>query len=299
MGRKQLEGIFPLMPLVLKENQELDLEGLKSNVKAYEELGFDGFVAFGSMGEAFAPSFVEFKKIVDVAVGASKKVACVFGTTSPNTRECIARAKYAEDAGADGIMTGLPYLIPCSAEAAYEHYRQVNDAVNEIQIMVYNNPFTYRFNIDSAFWDKLMKLDRIKAVKESNGDVGHRTTVVSHIAKRINVFSGSEKWLLGDSLVGADSLIAVAGPAVPKATLTFFDACMKKDLDRAVPFHISFTQLLDDLTRENEVAWFKACVELGGLKAGRPSSPYSELDSMTKRRLAERVKRLNEMANAA
>ena len=239
MSKKELKGMFPLMPFVLTKNQELDLDGLKSNVRAFEEAGFDGFVAFGCMGEFYASSFDEFKKVVDTALAASRsKLACVFGTTFHNTRECIERTKYAEDAGADGVMVGVPYLIPCTEEAAYKHFRQVNDKVRDIQIMVYNNPGSFRFNISCELWDKLMKLDRIRAVKESNGDVNHRTMVVSHISKRINVFSGGENWLLGDSLVGANSLVSVCGTGAPKAALAFFNACMKRDLEKAIPLHV-------------------------------------------------------------
>jgi 4-hydroxy-tetrahydrodipicolinate synthase len=295
MARKILKGVFPLMPFVLKKNRELDLEGLKANVRAYEEAGFDGFVAFGCMGEFYASRLDEFKKVVDTAVNASRRITCVFGTTFHNTRECIERTKYAQDAGADGVMVGLPYLIPCTSEAAFGHFRLVDDAARDIQIMVYNNPYSFRFNINVELWDRLMGLDRVKAVKESNGDVVHRTRVVSHISKRINVFSGGENWLLGDSLVGGNSLVAVVGPGAPKATLAFFDACMKRDLSKAVPLHIKFTEIYDEQTAQNEVAWEKACAEEGGFRAGPPREPYLPLDPGLRSRLAAGLRGLDEL----
>lgn len=296
MARKALKGVFPLMPFVVKKNQELDLDGLKSNIEAYEEAGFQGYIAFGCMGEFYAPSDEEFKKVVDTAVDATQKIACVFGTTFHNTAECIRRTKYVEDAGGDGVMIGPPYLIPCTFEAAYEHYRQVNDAADDIQIIVYNNPFSFRFNMTPEFWDKLMELDRIKAVKESNGEVVHRTRVVSHISKRINVFSGGENWLLADALVGGNSIVSVVGPGTPKGTLSFFEACMKREIERAVPFHIKFTELFRNITAENEVAWLKACAELGGFKAGPPRAPYFSLDPVIRKSLAAELKELTAMA---
>jgi len=286
------------MPFVLKKDQELDLEGLRSNVRAYEEAGFDGFVAFGCMGEFYASNLEEFKKVVDAAVDASRRIACVFGTTFHNTRECVERTRYAQDAGADGVMTGVPYLIPCTPEAAYEHFRQMNDAADEVQIMAYNNPYSFRFNMTPEFWDRLMTLDRVTAVKESNGDVVHRTNVVGHISRRINVFSGGENWLLGDSLVGGNGLVSVVGPGAPRATLEFFRACMKKDLELAVPYHLRFTRLYDEQTAANEVAWEKACAEIGGFKAGPPRAPYAALDPAVRERLARGLKELDGMAGA-
>jgi 4-hydroxy-tetrahydrodipicolinate synthase len=296
VARKLLKGVFPLMPFVLSTKQELDLEGLKSNIASYEEAGFDGYVAFGCMGEFYAPSDEEFKKVVDIAVDATQKIACVFGTTFHNTAECIRRTKYVEDAGGDGVMIGLPYLIPCTSEAAYEHYRLVNEAANDVQIMAYNNPGSFRFNMTPDFWNKLMELDRIKAVKESNGEVVHRTRVVNHISKRINVFAGGENWALGDALVGGNSLVSVVGPGTPKGTLAFFDACMKRDLDRALPFHVKFAELFRNITADNEVGWLKACAELGGFKAGPPRAPYAPLDPAIRRSLASELRELTAIA---
>ena len=47
MALKELKGVFPLMPLALKKNQDLDLEGLRSNIRAYEDAGVQGYVSFG------------------------------------------------------------------------------------------------------------------------------------------------------------------------------------------------------------------------------------------------------------
>jgi len=287
------------MPFVLNREQELDLEGLTENIKSYEESGFQGYVAFGCMGEFYAPTFDEFKKVVDTAVASTSKIACVFGTTFHNSRECIARTQYAEDAGADGVMVGLPYLIPCNNEAAYEHYRMVNDAVDEIQIMAYNNPFSFRFNIGPELWDKLMQLDRIKAVKESSNDVLHRIRVVGHISHRINVFPGGEYWLLGDSLLGANGIVSMAGPGVPKATLQLYDACMKRQIDKAVAYHKKFAHLFRNVTAENEVAWLKACAEFGGLKAGPPRSPYAALDPAFRKVLWDDLREIRGMSESA
>lgn len=299
MKKKPLKGIFPLMPLVLKKNQELDLEGLRENIEAYKEAGFDGYVAFGCMGEFFATSEGEFNKIVDVAVDATEKMACVFGTTWHNADECLRRTKYAEAAGADGVMIGPPYLIPCTEEDVFEHYRLVNDQVDDIQVMAYNNPFSFRFNMTSRFWDRLMTLDSIKAVKESNGDVFHRIGVTKHIGHRINVFSGAEPWLLHDALHGANSIVSVCGPGAPKAALEYYKACMNRDLREAVPLNHAFTDMLSDCSDNNEHAWLKACAELGGLKAGPPRSPYFPVSREIRERLRKLIRVVNTVAESA
>jgi 4-hydroxy-tetrahydrodipicolinate synthase len=206
------------MPLVLTPTRELDLQGLRENIRAYEAEGFDGFIAFGCMGEFYAPSDREFEAIVDTAVDAATTITTVFGTTAQTTRQCIQRTRYVDAAGGDGVMIGPPSVIPCTAEEVYEHYRLVNAAIDEVQIMVYNNPFTFRFNMTVEFWDRLLTLDRICAVKESNGAVKHRNLVIHHIANQVNVFSGGEVWLLADSLLGGKGIVSTCGPGAPSAS---------------------------------------------------------------------------------
>ena len=293
---KPLKGLFPLMPLVLKRDQELDLPGLRRNIRAYEEAGFDGFIALGCMGEFFATSEKEFNEIVDVAVDATTKIACVFGTMWHNTKECIRRTKYAEDAGADGAMISTPYLIPCLEKDAYAHFQLVDRQVDSIQLMAYNNPSSFRFNISSKFWEKLLKLDSIKALKESNGDAVHRMSVIKRVGRRINVFSGTEPWLVSDVLNGGNSLVSLCAPATPKGARAYYDACIRGELGKAIPLSHAFLDMLLDCTSNNEHAWLKALAALGGLKAGPPRAPYLRVTNEISARLKKSLKVVERLA---
>jgi len=296
MTKKSLKGIFPLMPLVLNKNQELDLQGLRENIAVYEEAGFDGYVAFGCMGEFFATTEQEFDKIVDAAVDATNKIACVFGTMWHSANECLRRTKYAEDAGADGVMVGPPYLIPCTEDDVFEHFRLVDAQVEDIQVMAYNNPFSFRFNMTPKFWDRLMTLESIKAVKESNGDEFHRIAVIKHIGHKINVFSGAEPWLLHDAVHGGNSMVSICGPGAPKAALSYYRACVDGDLPKATGLSEAFLDMLTDCTDNNEHAWLKACAELGGLKAGPPRLPYSPVSAEIRKRLSRLIETVSALA---
>lgn len=295
IARKPLAGVFPLLPFAIKENQEPDLDGLAHNVDFLAKSGVHGFIIFGCMGEFYAPSEAEFNLVVDAAVqAAAGRLAVVVGTTFQNTKECIRRTKYAERAGADGVMIAPPYVINPTEEVVFEHYRAVNEAVDEIQIMAYNYPPLPRgFNMTPAFWDRLLELEHIKAVKESNGDVWHRANVLTKIADKINVFSGGEGWLFSDVLLGGKGIVSLFGIAVPKAVLALYNACMNRDLDRAIPLYRKFTELCGYITGENEVAFLKATAEIGGQKAGRPRAPYQPLEPAVRRVLE---KYLNELA---
>lgn len=279
--RRELRGVFPLVPFAVKDNQELDLDGLAHNVDFLARSGAHGLIAFGCMGEFYAPSEKEFNEVVDVAVqAAAGRLAVVIGTTFQNLKECIRRTLYAEKVGADGVMIAPPYVINLTEDALLEHYSAVDSVVDEIQMMLYNYPpLAGGFNMTPEVWDRLLELEHIKAVKESNGDVWHRSNVLTKIADRINVFSGGEGWFLGDALLGGKGIVSLFGIAVPETVLALYDACMNRDLDKAIPLHRKFTELCGFLTGENEVAYLKATAEFAGQSAGPPRSPYQPADA--------------------
>jgi dihydrodipicolinate synthase/N-acetylneuraminate lyase len=250
------------------------------------------------MGEFYAPSEEEFNDVVDVAVeAAAGRLAVVVGTTFQNLRECARRTGYAEKKGADAVMVAPPYVINPTAEAVLEYYSHLNEMVDELQIMCYNYPPLPRgFNMTPDFWEKLLPLEHIKALKESNGDVWHRTNVLTKISDKVNVFSGGEGWLLGDVLLGGKGVVSLFGIAVPKAVLSLYNACVARDLDRAIPLYRKFTQLCSYITAENEVAFLKATAEIGGQKAGRPRSPYRPLNPELRKLLQRYLQELAAMS---
>lgn len=308
-GRKPLEGILALVPLCLKENQEIDYETIRANVGFLEEKGIHGFIAFGCMGQMYAPSEEEFNRICDVLVDASDKTVCVVSSTAPNTREAIRRAKYAEDAGADGSMLALPYAFPCVETMAIDHYRLVDEALKgDLAIMVYNYPPLTGFNITSDLWEKgLLRLESIKAAKESNFSIDHRDDVLFTIADKINVFSGIESIFWHDSLLGAKGSIGILTWVAPKLMLKFYQECRNGNQLKpwTVDVHKKLVKVFSAMLNlglpliSYEGAILNALVEIGGNRTGPPREPYKPLPETARKRLQEAVKPLQELEENA
>jgi dihydrodipicolinate synthase/N-acetylneuraminate lyase len=300
--RKPLEGILALLPLCLKENQEIDYEALKNCVAFLEEKGIHGFIQFGCMGQMYAPSEQEFNKVCDTVVDASRKTVCVVSSTSQNTKEAIRRAKYAEDAGADGSMQALPYAFPVLEDMAIDHYRMVDQALKgDLALMVYNYPPLTDFNITSGLWEReLLKLKNVKALKESNSSIDHRDDVLFKIANKINVFSGIESWFWHDSLLGGKGIIGILAWVAPKLTLKFYNECRAGNQLKpwTMEVHKNYVNAFSAMLSlgvpliSYEAAILNAFVEMSGNKAGPPRKPYARLSEKALSKLEQAVKPL-------
>jgi len=303
--RKPLEGILALLPLCLKENQEIDYEALKNCVAFLEEKGVHGFIQFGCMGQMYAPSEEEFNKVCDTVVDASRKTVCVVSSTSQNTKEAVRRAKYAEDAGADGSMLALPYAFPVLEEMAIDHYKMVDEALKgDLAIMVYNYPPLTGFNITSALWEKeLLKIKSVRALKESNFSIDHRDDILFKIANKINVFSGIESTYWHDSLLGAKGIIGILTWVAPKLTVKFYKECKNGNQLKpwAMEVHKNYVNAFSAMLSlgvpliSYEAAILNAFVEMSGNKAGPPRKPYSRLSEKALNKLEQAVRPLREL----
>ena len=306
--RKPIEGIFCLMPLCLKEDQEIDYDGIAFNVEWLEERGIPGFIQLSSMGQQAAVSEAEFNKVCDVAVDAAKnkKIAVVVSSIATNTREVIRRAKYAEDAGADGTMIPVPYADPCPPELAIEFYQTVDKAIKgEMSIMLYNYPPTFKINITPAMWkEHLLKLKSIRAVKDSNMEIPHHEETLITIADKVNWFSNYEGPFLHDSMLGANSIIGLLSWVAPGVMLKWYQDCRngKQTNPETLRVWKMITTAFGPMWGPNmppfdsyEGGYLNALAEIGGAKGGPPRKPYGPLPREARKTLEELLRPLIEM----
>ncbi len=267
-----------MVPLPMKKDYSLDLEGMRDNINFLIEAGAHGIITLGSMGEFFQLSPSEFDGLVDVVADATHgKITCTVGTSYQNLTECVRRTKYAENAGIDGAMIMVPYYLPLTQDEAFEYYRLVDEQVDDIQVVVYNFTPASRINVTPELWRKLVALESVTAVKESNAEIFHVSRVLESFGSRINVLAGSDAWLLPESILGAKGVTSIFASAFPSFVLEFYEACRKRDFEKAVPMHNAFVNATWPINPYNEVAWLKAINELAGRKAGPPRPPYFPL----------------------
>src|SRR5688572_3731957 len=100
--------------------------------------GTHGLVPAGTTGESPTLSHAEHRRVVELTIEVAKgRVPVVAGAGSNNTTEAIDLARFAETAGADGLLIVVPYYNKPSQAGLYQHYKAINDAVS-IPIIIYN-----------------------------------------------------------------------------------------------------------------------------------------------------------------
>ena len=103
-SKVMIEGAITAMVTPFTESGELDVEGLKRNVRFQIDSGISGLVPLGTTGESPTVSDEEretiIKAVVEAAAGAGK-VPVIVGTGTNSTGHSIELSKQAEELGAD------------------------------------------------------------------------------------------------------------------------------------------------------------------------------------------------------
>ena len=287
--RKPLEGLFPLIPLSLHEDQEIDFEGVRRSIELVAASGAPGCVVFGSMGQMTSVTEKEFDAVCEMAVatGHAGGIAVVVGSTASYQQEAIRRARVAERAGADGSMLAAPYALPVTAEWALRFFTEVAGSLDgEMALMLYNYSPLTGMNLTAQMWETLLDIPNIKAIKESNTFLPHFDEILITIADRINVFAGNDPAFFHASTLGAAGATGIFSWAALRAGARFVDECRRGNHDDpwvrsafAALQHFSAAIRRPDMPSmlSYEHGYLNAIAGLGGARTGVPRKPYGPL----------------------
>src|SRR5690606_30068279 len=102
--------------------------------------GSHGLVPVGTTGECPTLSHEEHRRVIEITVDvAERRVPVIAGAGSNSTAEAISLARFAEDVGADAVLTVVPYYNKPTQEGIFQHFAAVAQATS-LPILLYAVP---------------------------------------------------------------------------------------------------------------------------------------------------------------
>jgi dihydrodipicolinate synthase/N-acetylneuraminate lyase len=155
--------------------------------------GIDVIATMGSFGECHTLLLDEQKKLAEATIAAARKrVPVIVGCTSLNTRETLMKMKFAAEMGADGVLCGVPFYFPATADNAAQFYLDIADAFPQLGIVIYHNPALHHVKLPVSIFEKLVTRPNIVAMKDS-----HRTPL--EFMQLMNIIKGKISVLCNQS----------------------------------------------------------------------------------------------------
>ncbi len=223
----------------------IDVAALESFVAWQISEGSNGLVPCGTTGESATMSHAEHKQVIEITLKvANGKVPVLAGAGSNNTAEAIDLARFAEAAGADGILVVAPYYNKPSQEGLYRHFKAIDAAVG-IPIIVYNIPPRSVVDISVDTMKRLYDDCRnVIGVKDATMNLNRPSLERMAIGRDWLMMSGEDGTALAYMAHGGSGCISVTANVAPRLVAEFQAACMAGDFakaldyqDRLMPLH--------------------------------------------------------------
>jgi len=297
--RKKLTGPAVSIATPLKQNFELDIDGLKKNIRFLIENGFVNgrgvIMAVAAAGEAPSLKIDERKAAMKaVADEARGKVPLVTSAQDPCIDTVIELSNYAGGLGYDAVQISPPFYFPVNSEAVYRFFKAVSERTN-VGIMVYNTPWANRgFSIDLELMDRLVEIDSIVSFKwRSNSEVCYLEALKRHSSKvpfLINTIDPISGYMLG-----AKMHLAIPANFAPAYSIRLGrlleEKKFKEAFDELFKLHIPYYRWIEKVESEGvcgEGVLIKSPMEMVGLPAGPARPPYNySLNSSQKEMLRD------------
>jgi 4-hydroxy-tetrahydrodipicolinate synthase len=279
MAQEQLiHGIiaYPITPF---GEADIDVDRLADLVDTMVDAGVHAIAPLGSTGESAYLSFDEWTTVVDTTVTAvSGRVPVVVGSSDLTTAGTVARAEYAEQAGATAVM-----VIPVSYWALNEreivqHFTSVSAAIS-IPIMAYNNPATSGIDMSPALLNHMFEsIANVKMVKESTGDIQRMLDLKELSSGELPFYNGSNPLVLDALLAGASGWCTAAPCLRPGPAIALYEAVVAGDAARATAIYKELLPLLSFIVSKGLPPAVKSGLDILGEPAGVPRLPLLPLD---------------------
>jgi 4-hydroxy-tetrahydrodipicolinate synthase len=212
MNRKLDFGeVITAMATPFNEKLEVDYNAVEKLAKHLVNNGSDSILVIGTTGES--PTLTHDEKFnilttVKNTVGKSTKV--IMGTGSNNTATAVEMSKEAQEKGADGLLSVVPYYNKPSQRGLIEHFGSIANSV-DLPIIMYNIVGRTGINMLPETIETLAKkFNNIVAVKQSNSDLDQVTEIISRVPEDFKVYSGDDSLTLPMLSLGAYGVISVA-----------------------------------------------------------------------------------------
>jgi 4-hydroxy-tetrahydrodipicolinate synthase len=238
-------GVMPAITTKFSNDDKLDLGLFNKNLDFQLQAGIDAIVLGGSLGEASTLTQDEKNILTQNTVDfVCNKIPVVVNIAEQSTTDALESVKCAEKFGASGLMVLPPMRYKSGKMETVEYFKAIANSTN-LPIMIYNNPVDYGIEVTIDMFEKLLKCDNIKAVKESTRDISNVTRLKNAFGSRLKIMTGVDTIALESLLMGADGWIAGLVCAFPEETVAIYKLQSKNKIKEALEIYRWFLPLLE------------------------------------------------------
>ena len=278
----KLSGYAPALPTPFDQNGNIDSAALEAFCDRQVQEGATALVVCGTTGEAPTLTRAEHYAIVCIAVGVAQgRVPVIAGAGSNSTRQAIELARDAEAAGADAVLSVVPYYNKPMQEGMYAHFRAVADAVG-LPVILYDVPSRTVCGLADETVGRLAECPNIIGLKDATGDVTRPFRLRSELGPDFRLLSGDDATAAAFIGQGGNGCISVTSNVAPGLCRALYLALRQGQSARTQHLAAAVARLTGALLSESNPVPVKYALSSMKMMSPAVRLPLVELKSASK-----------------
>lgn len=265
-------------------NGEVDYEALERLVEMHVEMSGSIIVA-GTTAETPTLTDDEYHTIVKFVIDkVNKRIPVIAGAGSNSTQAAIKKAKFCEEAGADGLLIVTPYYNKTTQRGLINHFRLIAESTS-LPIIMYSVQSRTGMNIEPKTVLELSKIENIVGIKEASGNISQVAEIIRICPKDFLVYSGNDDMVVPLMSLGGHGVISVIANILPAETMKMVDEFNNGNYIAAKEMQLNLNGVVNALFIETNPIPVKEAMGLMNLCSSELRAPLYPMSESNKEKL--------------
>ena len=280
-----LAGYIPDLPTPFYANGAIDLTAFERLCERQIKAGVSAIVAGETTGEASTLTPAEHETIVRAAVGIARgRVRVIAGAGSNSTSQAIELTRRADAAGADAILSVVPYYNNPMQAGIEAHFRAIAGST-ALPIILHDIPSRTIRGLADDTLTRLVGSKQFIGLRDGTGDMTRLLRMRPRLPHGFRLLSGDDATAPAFIANGGDGCISTVSNVAPELCLAIFSSCRQGRLQTARFLHDRLAPLTAALSKESPAA-LKYALCLLGFMSPATRLPMVELADAAKAEVA-------------
>src|SRR6267154_40878 len=263
-----LVGYIPDLPTPFDESDRIDLAAFARLCERQIEAGVAAIVVCETAGEASTLTPAEQDTIVRAAVGIARgRARIIAGAGSNSTAQAIDLTRRAETAGADAVLSVVPYYNKPMQAGIYAHFQAIANSTT-LPIILHDIPSRTIRELSDDTLARLAQSKQFIGLRDGTGDLSRPMRLRPRLPPGFRLLSGDDATALAFIANGGDGCISMASSVAPELCRVIFSSCREGRLQSARYLHNRLAPLTAALAKDSPAALKYALCLLGFMHPG-------------------------------
>lgn len=223
-------GIVTAMLTPLHPDETVDVPAVRRLVERMGAAGIHGIFTMATSGECARLVPEQQDLLIRTVSEADRGESLLYiGVSACGTGQAIRNIRRAEQAGAEVLVSTLPYYYHAlTVDEQISYYRTLADST-ELPILMYNIPGNVGCRIEPEAARVLRDVDNIVGIKDSSGDLAYFDQMMALQGEDYRVLSGVEFHVARALQAGADGVVPSLSNIYPCTYMELWNAARQGD----------------------------------------------------------------------